>query len=83
MTFQKGHILKQKLIGILACGLCLLAYSDELLEGRVAKVADGDTITILVSGWTRSVASVPEKFDRMEVAPHLLHGHIGGRTVNG
>ncbi len=27
--------------------------------------------------------SVPEKFDRMEVAPHLLHGHIGGRAVNG
>ena len=47
MTFQKVHILKQKLIEILACGLCLLAYSDELLEGRVVKVADGDTITIL------------------------------------
>ena len=59
MTFPKVHILKQKLIGILACGLCLLAYSDELLEGRVVKVADGDTITILVSGGTRSVASAP------------------------
>ena len=27
--------------------------------------------------------AVPDKFDRMEVAPHLLHGHIGGRAVNG
>ena len=35
---------------------------------------------LIPKGRLAADGAVPEKFDRMRI---LLHGHIGGRTVNG
>ena len=45
--------MKLGLLGILATCLCLSACSDDALRGRVVKVADGDTITVLDSANTQ------------------------------
>ena len=48
--FQNLHLLEQRLFLILGCCcLCLSACAEEL-HGRVVRVADGDTVTILSGG---------------------------------
>lgn len=39
--------MKFALLGVLVACLCLTAWSDYALRGRVVKVSDGDTITVL------------------------------------
>jgi endonuclease YncB( thermonuclease family) len=83
----KLYFVRLQLIALVACILCLSACSDDALRGRVVKVADGDTITILDSANTQHKIRLqgidaPEKGQAFgKASGRFLSGLVAGRDV--
>ena len=81
------YFVRLQLIALIACVLCLSACSDDALQGRVVKVADGDTITILDSSNTQHKIRLqgidaPEKGQAFgKASGKFLAGLVAGREV--
>lgn len=79
--------MKLGILGLLVACLCLSACSDDALRGRVVKVADGDTITILDSANTQHKIRLqgidaPEKGQAFgKASGKFLAGLVAGRDV--
>lgn len=79
--------MKFGILGLLTVCLCLSAWADESLTGRVVKVADGDTITVLDASKTQHKIRLqgidaPEKGQAFgKASGRFLSGLVAGRDV--
>ena len=79
--------MRLQLIALFACVLCFAACSEDALRGRVVKVADGDTITILDASNTQykirlQGIDAPEKAQAFgRASGRYLSGLVAGRDV--
>lgn len=91
LLFQKVHILEQVIKTIIAsfvmCCLVACSSAEEGLYGRVVKVSDGDTITVLDSSKTQQKIRLqgidaPEKGQAFgKASGKFLAGLVAGRDV--